>query len=69
MGPLTSAQHRERVLAYVKIAKEQGGELLLGGGPPADENLAGGYYLQPTVMRARPAGLPTRPRVSLLLSR
>jgi aldehyde dehydrogenase (NAD+)/betaine-aldehyde dehydrogenase len=54
MGPLTSAQHRERVLAYVKIASEQGGELLLGGAPPADENLAPGYYLQPTVMRARP---------------
>ncbi len=54
MGPLTSAQHRERVLAYVKIAKEQGGELLLGGAPPADETLAPGYYLQPTVMRARP---------------
>src|SRR4051812_24277063 len=31
MGPLTSAQHRDRVLGYVKIAKEQGGEVLLGG--------------------------------------
>jgi len=55
MGPLTSAQHRDRVLGYVKIAKEQGGEVLLGGGAPAGSELAKGYYLEPTVVRARPA--------------
>jgi aldehyde dehydrogenase (NAD+)/betaine-aldehyde dehydrogenase len=55
MGPLTSAQHRDRVLGYVKIAKEQGGEVLLGGGAPAASELANGYYLEPTVVRARPA--------------
>jgi len=55
MGPLTSAQHRDRVLGYVKIAKEQGGEVLLGGGAPAASELAKGYYLEPTVVRARPA--------------
>src|SRR4029453_463084 len=31
MGPLTSQQHRDRVLAYCKVAREQGGEVLLGG--------------------------------------
>jgi acyl-CoA reductase-like NAD-dependent aldehyde dehydrogenase len=55
MGPLTSAQHRDRVLGYVKIAKEQGGEVLLGGGPPEAAELAKGYYLTPTVVRAKPA--------------
>jgi aldehyde dehydrogenase (NAD+) len=55
MGPLTSAQHRDRVLGYVKIAKEQGGEVLLGGGAPAASELGKGYYLEPTVVRARPA--------------
>jgi aldehyde dehydrogenase (NAD+) len=55
MGPLTSAQHRDRVLGYIQIAQDQGGELLLGGGAPAREDLARGYYLEPTVVRARPA--------------
>ncbi len=55
MGPLTSMQHRERVLNYCKIAREQGGEILLGGEPPADRELAKGCYLLPTVVRAKPA--------------
>ncbi len=55
MGPLTSAQHRDRVLGYVKIAKEQGGEVLLGGCAPTASELGKGYYLEPTVVRARPA--------------
>jgi acyl-CoA reductase-like NAD-dependent aldehyde dehydrogenase len=54
MGPLTSAQHRDRVLAYVRLAREEGGEVLLGGKPPDREDLAKGYYMEPTVVRARP---------------
>ncbi|HEX6707463.1 MAG TPA: aldehyde dehydrogenase family protein [Albitalea sp.] len=55
MGPLTSAAHRDKVLGYVDIAREQGGELLSGGKPPADAALAQGFYVEPTVMRARSA--------------
>ena len=40
MGPLTSTQHRDRVLSYVKVAKEQGGEILIGGKPPERDDLA-----------------------------
>jgi aldehyde dehydrogenase (NAD+) len=54
MGPLTSPGHRDRVLAYVKIAVDQGGEVLGGGGPPADPALADGCYVAPTIVRARP---------------
>ncbi len=54
MGPLTSRQHQERVLAYCRIAQEEGGELLLGGMPPREHALSMGYYLQPTIVRARP---------------
>lgn len=53
MGPLTSAQHRDRVLSYVEVAREQGGEVLAGGKPPADDAaLAKGCYVEPTVVRA-----------------
>src|SRR6195256_5999017 len=34
MGPLTSIEHRDRVLKYIEVAKDQGAEILLGGKPP-----------------------------------
>jgi acyl-CoA reductase-like NAD-dependent aldehyde dehydrogenase len=52
MGPLTSAQHSERVLAYVDVATGQGGELLAGGKAPGGD-LARGCYVEPTIVRAR----------------
>ena len=54
MGPLTSKLHRDRVLSYCEIARAQGGEILLGGKPPADPALQRGCYLMPTVVRAKP---------------
>jgi betaine-aldehyde dehydrogenase len=53
MGPLTSAQHQQRVLSYVDIGREQGGELLAGGRSPEAADLAKGCYVEPTVLRAR----------------
>lgn len=53
MGPLTSQLHRDRVLAYVKVAQEQGGEILAGGKPPANPELAAGCYVEPTIVRAK----------------
>jgi len=52
MGPLTSAQHSERVLAYVDVATAEGGELLAGGKAPGGD-LARGCYVEPTIVRAR----------------
>jgi acyl-CoA reductase-like NAD-dependent aldehyde dehydrogenase len=54
MGPLTSKGHRDRVLSYIEVAKEQGSEILTGGKAPADAALAGGCYLEPTVVTAKP---------------
>ena len=54
MGPLTSKLHRDRVLSYCEIAREQGGEIILGGKPPANPALQRGCYLMPTVVRAKP---------------
>jgi acyl-CoA reductase-like NAD-dependent aldehyde dehydrogenase len=54
MGPLTSRQHRDRVLGYVDVARAEGGEVLAGGKAP-DGELARGCYVEPTIVRARTA--------------
>jgi betaine-aldehyde dehydrogenase len=54
MGPLTSAGHRDRVMGYVEVAREQGGTVLTGGKAPQNAALAQGYYIEPTVVLAKP---------------
>ena len=57
MGPLTSAEHRARVLRYVEIVRDEGGEILTGGTPPEDPDLADGFYIRPTVVRVPPTSV------------
>ena len=50
LGPLISAQHREKVLSYYKLAREEGATLVTGGGIPEFGNaLDKGFYVQPTI--------------------
>ncbi|MFN5809958.1 MAG: aldehyde dehydrogenase family protein, partial [Burkholderiales bacterium] len=44
--------HRDRVLGYVDIARNQGAEILAGGVAPKGD-LASGCYIEPTVVRAK----------------
>ncbi|HEV2401706.1 MAG TPA: 2-hydroxymuconic semialdehyde dehydrogenase [Candidatus Sulfotelmatobacter sp.] len=49
-GPLISAQHREKVLSYYKLAREEGATVITGGGVPQFGNaLDHGFYVQPTI--------------------
>jgi len=52
MGPLTSQLHRDRVLSYVDIARQEGGEILSGGKAPVGD-LSAGCYIEPTIVRAK----------------
>jgi len=52
MGPLTSKMHQERVLSFCDVAKEQGGEILLGGRKPDDPALQKGCFVLPTIVKA-----------------
>jgi acyl-CoA reductase-like NAD-dependent aldehyde dehydrogenase len=54
MGPLTSLAHRDRVLSYVDVAREQGGRVLSGGRAPEAAELANGCYVEPTIVAAKP---------------
>jgi aminomuconate-semialdehyde/2-hydroxymuconate-6-semialdehyde dehydrogenase len=50
LGPLISAQHREKVLAYYRLAREEGATVVTGGGVPHFGNsLDNGFYVQPTI--------------------
>jgi len=50
LGPLISAQHREKVLSYYRLAREEGAEVMTGGGVPAfGSALDRGFYVQPTI--------------------
>ena len=53
MGPLTSKLHQERVLAYTQVAREEGGEVLMGGEVP--KGLEKGCFVLPTIVRADPS--------------
>jgi betaine-aldehyde dehydrogenase len=55
LGPLVSAEQRERVCDYIRSGIAEGAELLFGGAEPPD-SLPHGYYVQPTVFgRVTPA--------------
>lgn len=50
LGPLISAQHRDKVLSYYKLACEEGATTVIGGGIPQFGNeLDRGFYAQPTI--------------------
>jgi aminomuconate-semialdehyde/2-hydroxymuconate-6-semialdehyde dehydrogenase len=50
LGPLISHQHREKVLSYYRLAREEGAAVVTGGGVPKFGNaLDNGFYVQPTI--------------------
>ncbi|HEY6370663.1 MAG TPA: 2-hydroxymuconic semialdehyde dehydrogenase [Candidatus Sulfotelmatobacter sp.] len=55
LGPLISSQHREKVLSYYRLAREEGAEAVTGGGVPQFGNaLDRGFYVQPTIYTGLP---------------
>ncbi|HSY91990.1 MAG TPA: 2-hydroxymuconic semialdehyde dehydrogenase [Candidatus Binatus sp.] len=55
LGPLISSQHREKVLSYYKLAREEGAVAVTGGGVPQFGNeLDQGFYVQPTIYTGLP---------------
>ncbi len=59
LGPLISAQHREKVLSYYDLAVKEGATVITGGGVPRfNDDRAHGFYVQPTIF----IGLPESAR-------
>ncbi|WP_442844574.1 aldehyde dehydrogenase family protein [Leeuwenhoekiella sp. H156] len=51
MGAQASNDQYEKILNYINIGKEEGAEVLCGGGSAYNEGLEGGYYIQPTILK------------------
>jgi aminomuconate-semialdehyde/2-hydroxymuconate-6-semialdehyde dehydrogenase len=61
-GALISAAHRDKVLGYLDVARQEGGRILCGGGAPesiGSERCRDGFFVAPTVI----AGLAPASRV------
>ncbi len=60
-GALVSKPHMEKVLGYIELAKQEGGQILTGGSPiEIGGRCQGGYFVQPTII----AGLNNRCRTN-----
>lgn len=47
LGPMVSQEQLDRVSAYIDVGREEGAEVFVGGGRPA--NLERGFFFEPTV--------------------
>src|SRR5690606_4212748 len=55
MGPLVSLQHRDKVLSYYQLAREEGATVVAGGGVPVfGDQRDQGAYVQPTIVTGLP---------------
>jgi (Z)-2-((N-methylformamido)methylene)-5-hydroxybutyrolactone dehydrogenase len=49
VGPMATLQQYEKVLSYIDIAKQEGANCVLGGGPYSGPGAEGGRFIQPTI--------------------
>ncbi|MGR8949435.1 MAG: 2-hydroxymuconic semialdehyde dehydrogenase [Gammaproteobacteria bacterium] len=59
LGPMVSAQQREKVLGYYEKAKSLGAKVVTGGGAPTmPADYQGGYWVEPTIWTGLPEDSP-----------
>ncbi|UYY76191.1 aldehyde dehydrogenase [Sphingomonas sp. R1] len=52
IGAQASSEQQQKILSYIDIGRQEGAELLIGGGAAElGGELSGGFYVQPTVFR------------------
>ena len=62
VGPVTTPPQYEKVLSYIQVAKDEGAQLLLGGGPARNRPECGTseYFIEPTIF----GGVHNRMRIA-----
>ena len=59
LGPLISAEHKEKVMAYYAKARAEGAKVVTGGGAPEMKGeYAQGHWVQPTIWTGLPESSP-----------
>lgn len=59
LGPLISAEHKEKVMAYYEKARAEGAKVVTGGGAPDMQgDYAKGHWVQPTIWTGLPESSP-----------
>ena len=52
MGAQASAMQMDKIMSYLEVGKQEGAQVLIGGGrAELGGDLAGGYYIQPTLFK------------------
>ena len=51
IGAQASNDQLEKIVSYLDIGRQEGAEVLIGGGIRAVEGLPGGYYVEPTIFK------------------
>jgi aldehyde dehydrogenase (NAD+) len=49
VGPVTTPPQYQKILSYIDIAKNEGANCVLGGGPATKEDGGGKYFVKPTI--------------------
>ncbi|MFM2423310.1 MAG: hypothetical protein RL291_1840, partial [Pseudomonadota bacterium] len=60
VGPVTTPAQYEKILGYIDIAKGEGAQCLLGGGPATAAEGGGTYFVKPTIF----SGVNNRMRIA-----
>jgi len=50
LGPVVSRKHREEVMAHINLAREEGGNIIIGGGEPTGDAYNNGCFVEPTLV-------------------
>jgi aldehyde dehydrogenase len=51
VGAQASAEQYDKILSYLEIGKNEGAQVLIGGGPANIEGFSKGFYIQPTLLK------------------
>jgi aldehyde dehydrogenase len=53
IGAQASNDQFEKILSYIDIGRQEGAEVLTGGGPRKVDHFPGGFYVEPTIFKGR----------------
>lgn len=54
VGAIVSKPHYEKILSYIELAKEEGGQILCGGRAVQPAGYKNGWYIEPTIIEGLP---------------